>query len=165
MGVGVLALERVGFSIRRALASLGIDEAAERHRALPLWDEVVGPQLAAHARAVAVRGDVLEVAVPDSIWANQIAFMKADLLQRLNLRLGPARLADLRVRVGALPPRAASRDETLDAGEIRRAEAAAALELGEAVPADERLRHAFLGLVARVNLRSARREGGRPEPR
>ncbi|MBE3590943.1 MAG: DUF721 domain-containing protein [Firmicutes bacterium] len=92
--------ERLGPALDRALARLGLKPAADRQAAVRLWDEVAGAELRRHAQAVAVRGEVLEVRVADSAWANQIALLKQDLLDRLNARLAPARLRDLRVRVG-----------------------------------------------------------------
>lgn len=96
--------ERLGPALSRALAGLGLAEAAERHMALAVWPRVVGEGLAAHTRAVAVRGRTLEVAARDSAWANELAFLKADLLSRLHSLVPGCDLDDIRVRVGSLEP-------------------------------------------------------------
>jgi predicted nucleic acid-binding Zn ribbon protein len=52
------------------------------------WDDVVGDDVAAHARPLALRHDVLVVAVDHPSWATQLAFYAASLLGQLEERLG-----------------------------------------------------------------------------
>lgn len=66
------------------------------------WAEAVGPAVAENARPAAVKGRVLTVNVASSAWMQQLQFLKADLIAKLNRALGEERVADIRFRVGPL---------------------------------------------------------------
>lgn len=82
------------------LAAITLDrkwaKALNRHRLFAFWSEVVGKQVAAHARPKVIRGQVLHVEVTDSVWMQQLHLQKGCLLDALNRRLGPDGLADIR---------------------------------------------------------------------
>jgi predicted nucleic acid-binding Zn ribbon protein len=64
------------------------------------WQEVVGDDVAAHARLVSVRDGVLTVAVDDSIWATQLRYLETAVVKRATAVIGAGRVTSLRVRVG-----------------------------------------------------------------
>jgi predicted nucleic acid-binding Zn ribbon protein len=64
------------------------------------WDEVMGADVAAHARLVSVRDGVLTVAVDDPIWATQLRYLEPAVVTRARALLGPSVVERLRVRVG-----------------------------------------------------------------
>ena len=68
------------------------------------WPDAVGPAVAENSRPVAVKGRVLTVNVTSSAWMQQLQFLKADLIARLNRALGEARVAEIRFRVGPVGP-------------------------------------------------------------
>ena len=64
------------------------------------WHEVVGDDVAAHARLVSVRDGVLTVAVDDPIWATQLRYLEPAVVTRATALLGPVVVARVKVRVG-----------------------------------------------------------------
>lgn len=64
------------------------------------WADVVGPDVAAHARPVSVKEGVLVVVVDDPTWASQLRWLGADLLARLAEAAGEPVADRLEVRVG-----------------------------------------------------------------
>ena len=64
------------------------------------WHEVVGDDVAAHARLVSVRDGVLTVAVDDPIWATQLRYLETAVLERATAVVGVGLVTSLRVRVG-----------------------------------------------------------------
>ena len=84
-----------GAAIRGAIDQNNLGEKLRPHQALALWPEVAGEAIAAACEAEAVRGGVLFVRAKSSAWANEMTFYKADLLTRLNLRLGGKVLDDI----------------------------------------------------------------------
>jgi predicted nucleic acid-binding Zn ribbon protein len=64
------------------------------------WAEVVGTEVAAHARPVAIRHGALVVAVDDPTWASQLRWLGPDLLARLAEAAGEPVADRLEVRVG-----------------------------------------------------------------
>jgi predicted nucleic acid-binding Zn ribbon protein len=66
-----------------------------------LWSEVAGPQVAAHTHVRGARLGVLTIAVDSPPLCHELAsFRRADLLKRMNDRLGPKALKDLYFRHG-----------------------------------------------------------------
>lgn len=47
------------------------------------WDDIVGADIAAHARPVSLKDGVLTLAVDHPAWATQLRFMTAELLGRI----------------------------------------------------------------------------------
>ncbi len=56
-------------------------------RALVLWPEAVGPQIAKHARAVRVWDQALWLEIDHPAWRSEILFQKNQILERLNSRV------------------------------------------------------------------------------
>ncbi len=62
---------------------------------LSRWEEAVGSQVAGRTRPVAVRNRRLTVAVDSPAWAQQLSFLKKDLLQRFETLLGAGVIEDI----------------------------------------------------------------------
>jgi predicted nucleic acid-binding Zn ribbon protein len=90
---------RVGESLNRVAASMGVPEAATLPAVFGGWAELVGERVAAHAQPRWLRDGVLLVAVDQPAWATQLRFLEADLLARLAEQLGPDAVTRIEVRV------------------------------------------------------------------
>lgn len=66
------------------LEGKGLKEGVRRHMALLSWDEVVGDRIAERARPIEIRGKTLFVDVDGSAWMHELAFLKEDILRKLN---------------------------------------------------------------------------------
>ena len=84
------------------LQGLGLDERLRQYRAVLIWAEVVGPQIAARTRPERIRDNVLEVCVDQPVWMQQLQLLKPQLLAKLNARLGDAALRDLFLKRGKI---------------------------------------------------------------
>lgn len=67
------------------------------------WAEVVGERVAAVASPVAERRGEVTVDCSDSVWAQELDLMSAQLLERLRERLGEQAPRSLRFRVNDAP--------------------------------------------------------------
>jgi predicted nucleic acid-binding Zn ribbon protein len=86
---------RLGDALHAALARLP-DAARLADYALWVhWDDVVGPTLARHARPERLKRGVLFVAVDSPEWMQELQFLKHDLRERLNARLGRSVVRDV----------------------------------------------------------------------
>jgi predicted nucleic acid-binding Zn ribbon protein len=63
------------------------------------WAEIVGPQLAAHARPLSLSSGVLVVAVTESGWATQLTYLEGELLSRFREALGEGVVDRVEVRL------------------------------------------------------------------
>ena len=71
-------------------AELGIPAGNVHGRLDEHWVDVVGADVAAHARLVSVRDGVLTVSVDDPIWATQLRYLETTVIERDRPR-GPRR--------------------------------------------------------------------------
>lgn len=79
-----------------------LDQAAPKTPLATLqgaWAEVVGEQIAAVTSPVSERAGEVTVGCSDSVWAQELDLMQAQLLERLRERLGERAPKSLRFRV------------------------------------------------------------------
>jgi predicted nucleic acid-binding Zn ribbon protein len=92
---------RVGESLDRVAAALGVTRATTLTGIFASWDELVGDAVAQHVRPRSLRDKTLLVVVDDPSWATQMRWLEADLLTRLVEVLGPGQVDRIEVRVVA----------------------------------------------------------------
>ncbi|MFN3651887.1 MAG: DUF721 domain-containing protein [Armatimonadota bacterium] len=84
------------------LRRLELEDAALEAKALMLWPEIVGEQMAKASEARKIQGGALVVTVRNSAWSQEFAFQKSFILRKLRERLGKELVKDLRFVVGAV---------------------------------------------------------------
>jgi len=89
-------VERLSGVLPRVLRKLGLDEGLLGWRAVREWDQVVGPRIARHTRAVSFHDGVLQVEVDGSPWMHELGFLKRDLVGKVNRHLGSRLVKDVR---------------------------------------------------------------------
>jgi predicted nucleic acid-binding Zn ribbon protein len=93
-------MQSVGGLVGKVLGDLGLDGVALAHRIGVQWEDIVGPQVAAHCRPLGIRAGVLELQVESPVWAQQLQLRKTELLERLADRFGAEAPRELRFQVG-----------------------------------------------------------------
>jgi predicted nucleic acid-binding Zn ribbon protein len=86
-------------SLDRLVRRLGGPSADVTTGVFGRWPELVGENVAANSRPVAMRGSTLVVAVADPAWATQLRFLEGNLVERLQAELGPDTIDSIEVRV------------------------------------------------------------------
>ena len=81
---------------------LGMGEKARGYLAMEAWTHAAAAHLRSHARAERLRGGVLFIRVVSASWAQQLSFLKAELLDRLHDEPGGDTITELRFSVGPL---------------------------------------------------------------
>lgn len=109
-------------SLQRILSQMvgeyGWDRARLYARLEQAWVECAGPLIARHSRIVAHDQNTLVIAVTSSVWAQELSYLKPQLLERINEALGRAGfLSDIRTRVAVSPPAPSVRERDSGAGE------------------------------------------------
>lgn len=94
-------LTEIGVELTRVLSDLGLDGAQRAFTIGEHWEEAVGAEVAGHSRPIAMRGDVLEVEVDSSVWAQQLQLQCPSILGALGRALPEGEIppTDLRFRV------------------------------------------------------------------
>ena len=65
-----------------------------------VWNDAVGPAIAAEASPVAERGGVVTVSCSSAVWAHELDLLSAPLLEAVNARLNGGRVTRLRCAAG-----------------------------------------------------------------
>lgn len=78
----------IGDILARAIRSRQWEVPLQREAAVVAWSRVVGATLSAQTMPIAVRGNVLLVAVRHQAWATQLTFLRTDILRRLRSECG-----------------------------------------------------------------------------
>jgi len=101
---GKSQIQLVGALLEKIFQQRGLDEKRREYKAWLVWEEAVGPQIAARARPIRIRDGVLEVRVDHPVWMQQLQLLKPKILTQLNALLGEEVIDDLFLRRGAHKP-------------------------------------------------------------
>jgi len=105
-------MERIAREVERELARGGSRDAIPLAALTAAWPEVVGDAIARQAWPLRIARDgTLHVATSSATWANELGFLAAEILERLQARLGPEAPSRLRCAVGSVPESAADEAE------------------------------------------------------
>ncbi len=80
--------QAIGATLEQLVRHLGWAPRTQAIGVIADWETLVGPTIAANARAVASDGSTLVIAVKDPAWATQLRWLEADLLERLRQETG-----------------------------------------------------------------------------
>jgi len=86
-------------SLDEVARGLGGPDASSLSGLFGRWAELVGPQLAAHARPLSLTSGVLVVAVTEPGWATQLTYLESELLGRFREALGDGVVDRVEVRL------------------------------------------------------------------
>lgn len=82
---------------------LGLESQLFERRLQHEWEHLVGDTIAANTWPDQIRFKKLYVIVRNSVWMQQLTFLKPELLAKLNARAGGPLLTDITLRVGEVP--------------------------------------------------------------
>jgi predicted nucleic acid-binding Zn ribbon protein len=90
--------QRLGSAIGGLLADQGWQQRAAVGGAFGRWEQLVGDDLAAHARPESFADGELVVVADSTAWATQLRLLADQLVRRLNAELGDGTIRRVRVR-------------------------------------------------------------------
>lgn len=79
------------------------DERVRLVRLQLAWDDAMPTRLRGVAAPASVDGEVLVVHVKDNQWLHELAYLRSDMLARVQAQCPAARIASMRLRVGVVP--------------------------------------------------------------
>jgi hypothetical protein len=82
---------------------LGLETRLIELRVQQQWPTLVGEPIASHTWPTQIRFHKLYLLVENSVWLQQLTFLKPALLARLNAETGSEFLTDIVLRVGEIP--------------------------------------------------------------
>ena len=90
-------MKTLGQALSQLIKDLGIESEIIHNQAVQLWPEVVGKKIANITQAKKIDGKILFVKVKNDSWRNELVFLKKDIIERLNKRIGKKVVEDLRL--------------------------------------------------------------------
>ena len=90
---------QVSESLDRVTRAMGVPRATVLTAVFARWEQVVGPEVAAHAEPRSLRDGVLVIAVDQPAWATQLRFLGPELLARVREATGSSDVAEIHVKV------------------------------------------------------------------
>lgn len=135
----------VGEAVKPLMRKLNLAREVQELAAQKAWADLVGGSVARRSAATKLAGGVLYVTVENSAWLNELNFIRADYLAKLQEILGKNKVKDLQFRVGVIPeaatlpdgerpapfvpsPAARARAEVVATSEVRDADLAEAVK-------------------------------------
>ena len=90
-------MEALQIVLSRAFRRLGLERERLGWQAVEQWAGIVGPRVSRHTRAVGFERGTLRVEVEGSAWLHELAFLKRDLIRKINGQLGQDLVRDVRL--------------------------------------------------------------------
>lgn len=103
---------------------LGLESRLLELRLQHRWRDIVGEPMRSHTWPAQIRFKKLYLIVRNSVWLQQLTFLKPALLTKLQAEFGTEFVTDIACRVGELP------------GEVEASPASLAIELGSPQPGE-----------------------------
>jgi predicted nucleic acid-binding Zn ribbon protein len=134
--------------IREALAKLsrrlGLPDPSKAGAVWGRWEELVGAEIAGHARPSSLREGVLRVRADSPAWAHELGYLREEIQARVNAGLDHPVVTEVRVYTG--PPGPAEEGRATRQSGVARGPAAEARPASPAAPEEafERARRAWL---------------------
>jgi predicted nucleic acid-binding Zn ribbon protein len=82
--------------ISGSLKKHNLEQKARERSALSVRSEIVGPRISKATKAEQIRDGILFVGCRTATWANELTFLKTDIMGKLNKRLGGQYVKDIR---------------------------------------------------------------------
>ncbi len=97
------SLDSFGTILSGLAKRLGLESRLVELRLQHRWREIMGEPIASSTWPDQIRFKKLYVTVQNSVWLQQLTFLKPTLLAKLQEQTGPECITDLAFRVGELP--------------------------------------------------------------
>jgi len=78
----------------------GLAKSVKICNQLSLWDKVVDERVRRHTEAVKIRFKVLYVTASSPAWAQELSFLKQQLIAKFNAEAGQGAISDIKFKSG-----------------------------------------------------------------
>ena len=91
---------RINSVLNTVAQSYGLDTKFWEYRLQRNWRHIVGPTVAAHTRPHRISFRTLQLVVENSLWMQQLVFLKPHMLEKINVTIGKSLISDIIFRIG-----------------------------------------------------------------
>lgn len=149
-------LDPFGHILSGLAKRLGLESRLVELRLQHRWHEIVGEPMASHTWPSQIRFKKLYLVVRNSVWLQQLTFLKPTLLIKIQAESTAEAVTDIAFRVGELPPDAPSLTApfTTNAELVKTEESSAELVSSTAMIQDPSLRAHFRKVISAYPLQT-----------
>jgi len=79
---------------------MGVGRSVDICRRLALWKEVVDERVGKNAEAIRIRNRTLYVSTSSPAWAQELSFLKKEIIEQFNKKAGSEVISDIRFKAG-----------------------------------------------------------------
>ena len=97
---GQSRLDSFGAILAVLAPRLGLESKLFEARLRRQWPDIVGEPIATHTRPDQIRFKKLTIFVHNSVWLQQLTFLKPVLLQKVNTMAGESLVTEIVLRIG-----------------------------------------------------------------
>ncbi|MFZ5518102.1 MAG: DUF721 domain-containing protein [Candidatus Zhuqueibacterota bacterium] len=84
-------------ALKNLIKSLGIEDQVQVNQILLLWPSVVGKKIAEVSQAQKIEHNILFVKVTNDSWRQELLFLKKNIIDKLNKKVGKEIIRDIRL--------------------------------------------------------------------
>jgi predicted nucleic acid-binding Zn ribbon protein len=95
-------LSHIGNILQNVMRTCRNDSDLDMTRIWDMWDSAIGKEISQNAQPAAFKGQLLMVHVTSSTWAQQLQFLKKDIIDKVNHSLGKELIKDIRFKIGPM---------------------------------------------------------------
>ena len=88
-------MKTIGTILLNYFKDLGIEKPIQRYQALDIWAEVVGEKISEVTKPQRITKDKIIVKVKNDTWRYEIGYHKAEIIRKINTRLGGEVIKDI----------------------------------------------------------------------
>ena len=81
-------MERLEHILKNTLNELGLKQRIQKYQALEVWNDVVGPKIAAETVPQALTGGKLMIRVKSDVWRHELLYHLPDIILQINQKVG-----------------------------------------------------------------------------
>ncbi len=89
-------VQDIGQVFKALFKDLGIEKSIEQHKAVNIWPEIAGERVAGLSKAEKIERGVLYVKVESPVWRNELVFLKAEIIKKMNTALHKSVVKDIK---------------------------------------------------------------------
>ncbi|MBI9074378.1 MAG: DUF721 domain-containing protein [Desulfatibacillum sp.] len=98
--------EELSAILERILGATDKQLNPEIDRIFSLWDQSVGPEIAANAQPDSFKNGMLMVKVSSAPWSQQLEYEKSLIIDRINVAVGKRLVTEIRFKTGSIRKKA-----------------------------------------------------------
>lgn len=94
--------QKLGDILDSMVTRMGIRRQLKKAGVIDAWCEIVGERISVETKAERVRGSTLFVNVSSPVWAQELEFLKPEILKKIREEVGRGVITDIRFRTGSI---------------------------------------------------------------